>query len=386
MSLDSLYKFRDQKMEEYILPDPLVEGLFRLKDIPIEKHFTFLLKIFLNYLKKEFKLHAFSCFKLNFQRDKYDLTSIPTLVLEELSILEFTSSEYHSLIDKIPCQKIKKNNKIYYRLSLEEKEIHVAYFNYRGGSCFLWVWRQERRIKQNITLILTLIHQSLYTHMKTKQLEELVYRDELTGLFNYRFFQLALEAEIKRAERSNRNFGLMFLDLDNFKCINDQYGHSTVSSLLQKVAQVLCADLRRTDIIIRWGGDEYVIIVTDLECLDLEKIAQRVCNKIAGLPFYLAESNLYITASIGLSSFPNDGRTVQKLLDTADLRMYLGKKNGKNRVVGASAELAIFRENSQSISTLSIDRKKKASLSLLPQKGLKYESNKDSKQLTSYHD
>ena len=100
--------------------------------------------------------------------------------------------------------------------------------------------------------MLSLVDHFLCSVMQRVRLEELVYRDELTGLFNYRFFQVALAAEIRRASRTQKSFGLMFLDLDNFKDINDQYGHSVGSLLLQKIAQILKLELRLSDIIVRW--------------------------------------------------------------------------------------------------------------------------------------
>ena len=153
--------------------------------------------------------------------------------------------------------------------------------------------------------------------------------DQLTGLPNRSLFMDRLAVALHQAQRSGDRVGLMFIDLDGFKLINDTLGHDIGDELLKEVAQRLLVCVRQGDTVTRFGGDEFTIIMPDLgELRNVLAIAHRIIDSLK-LPFLLKGSEAYISASIGITSFPDDAQTVQALLKNADAAMYRAKDTGK---------------------------------------------------------
>ncbi|WP_172426024.1 putative bifunctional diguanylate cyclase/phosphodiesterase [Sulfuricaulis limicola] len=163
-----------------------------------------------------------------------------------------------------------------------------------------------------------------------QRLDQLAYYDTITQLPNRHFFNEQLKLVLARAQRTGQRAGLMFLDLDNFKIINDTLGHDIGDVLLQGVAKRLREHLRTGDIICRIGGDEFAVIVEDMT--DREQAAI-VAEKIIGAfahSLRLEGHEIYISASIGISLFPEDATEMHALLRNADTAMYFAKERGKN--------------------------------------------------------
>jgi diguanylate cyclase (GGDEF)-like protein len=163
-----------------------------------------------------------------------------------------------------------------------------------------------------------------------QRLDQLAYYDTITQLPNRHFFNEQLKLVIARAQRTGQRAGLMFLDLDNFKIINDTLGHDIGDILLQGVAKRLRETLRTGDTICRIGGDEFAVIVEDLT--DREQVAI-VAEKIVAAfahSLRLEGHEIYISASIGISLFPEDATEMHALLRNADTAMYFAKERGKN--------------------------------------------------------
>jgi len=153
--------------------------------------------------------------------------------------------------------------------------------------------------------------------------------DALTGLPNRSLFMDRLGMALHQAQRNNLRVGLMFIDLDGFKLINDTLGHDVGDELLKEVAQRLLVCVRQGDTVTRFGGDEFTIIMPDLgEMRNVLAIAHRIIDSLK-LPFMLQGTEAYISASIGITSFPDDAKTVQALLKNADAAMYRAKETGK---------------------------------------------------------
>jgi diguanylate cyclase (GGDEF)-like protein/PAS domain S-box-containing protein len=168
-----------------------------------------------------------------------------------------------------------------------------------------------------------------------KEAEELIWRqanyDSLTGLPNRRMFYDRLEQEIKKANRANLPLALMFLDLDGFKEVNDTLGHSIGDTLLKDAAQRLGGCVRETDTVARLGGDEFTILLGELNApTSVERIARDILRKLAE-PFPLGDEVAYISASIGITLYPEDATSIEELLKNADQAMYAAKKQGRNR-------------------------------------------------------
>lgn len=164
-----------------------------------------------------------------------------------------------------------------------------------------------------------------------KELDELLraaaLRDAVTGLANRRMLDDELESAVARAERGGAGFGLVFLDLDGFKALNDQLGHSSGDDVLRAVAARLEGTVRRGDLAARYGGDEFVALCLDLKSdTELEETAGRVAEAIAQ-PIRLGDRTANVRASTGTALW-SASTTAQQLLEQADLAMYLAKRNG----------------------------------------------------------
>lgn len=154
--------------------------------------------------------------------------------------------------------------------------------------------------------------------------------DLLTGLPNRSYFLNQLDQDVKRAERSGLSVALLFIDLDGFKNVNDRQGHDAGDQLLQKVAQRLSHCVRGTDTVARLGGDEFTVILTDVnKVLHIEILVQEMLDALAK-PFSIMGKDAQISASIGITLFPQDASTSEALLRNADQAMYAAKNAGKS--------------------------------------------------------
>ena len=158
--------------------------------------------------------------------------------------------------------------------------------------------------------------------------------DSLTGLFNRAFFFAAVEREIQRSSRSGRRFGLLMMDLDGLKEINDRFGHFQGDQVLRAVAQVIRTGVRRIDTAARYGGDEFVVLLPETEPTGAYVLAEKIRHGVAELGVAGADEEIRTSMSIGAVSYPDDGTTADDLLISADRAMYVSKRQGKNRVVG----------------------------------------------------
>lgn len=199
----------------------------------------------------------------------------------------------------------------------------------------------------------------------TDQIKYLAYHDNLTGLPNRLMFKEYLEPILGRAKRNNEIFAILFLDLDDFKRVNDSLGHKAGDKLLQNIAAKLSTCIRNNDfishkeekidsasnIVARLGGDEFIILLTDIDKADSAAIiADRILHEFKA-PEKIDNHELYVSTSIGISVYPNDGDTADLLMKNADLAMYNAKEAGKNvyshysSALNKSAKLRLNMEN-----------------------------------------
>ncbi|GAB1049080.1 MAG: hypothetical protein SPiTSB_33730 [Shewanella algae] len=168
-----------------------------------------------------------------------------------------------------------------------------------------------------------------------KQNERLIWRqanyDALTGLPNRRMFTEHLGNEIRKAKRHGHGFALLFLDLDFFKEVNDTLGHDMGDLLLVETSERLQACVRESDVVARLGGDEFTLLLSDVQDHNgVERVANHILSSLAE-PFKLGDETAFISASIGITLYPDDGQTVELLLKHADQAMYAAKDQGRNR-------------------------------------------------------
>lgn len=163
-----------------------------------------------------------------------------------------------------------------------------------------------------------------------EKIKNMAFYDSLTGLPNRMLFSDRLSVSLNQAKRYNHKGALLFLDLDNFKTINDTLGHAAGDILLKYIAELIKVCIRESDTIARLSGDEFVILMTKIDSIeDAKQIAQRIIEQLRK-PIILEGCEFYITASIGITMFPDDASDQQTLLKNADTAMYRSKELGKN--------------------------------------------------------
>ncbi|CAG0949812.1 putative signaling protein [Methylophilaceae bacterium] len=157
-------------------------------------------------------------------------------------------------------------------------------------------------------------------------------QDSLTGIPNRSSFYEILENTMQLALRKGERFAIMFIDLDHFKPVNDHYGHSIGDLLLRQVANRLIEVLRASDIVCRYGGDEFLVLLPGITNMDnVLNVAEKIIAAIEK-PFLLQEHRAHISSSIGISVFPDHGSTADELIKRADQAMYQAKRTGTGRV------------------------------------------------------
>jgi diguanylate cyclase (GGDEF)-like protein len=179
------------------------------------------------------------------------------------------------------------------------------------------------------------IERAYSSHLEelSQRLRNLAYRDALTDLYNHRYFYEQLSHEVERAQRYGRPVSIILLDLDNFKDVNDTYGHLMGDKLLALMGQVIKDQVRASDIPARYGGDEFAIILPDTPRAAAEATAEKLGGAIASGRTNagpLSES-LPLSASFGVACCPDDARTVAELLQRADTRVYKAKATSPTR-------------------------------------------------------
>ena len=175
----------------------------------------------------------------------------------------------------------------------------------------------------------------LHRTVLVKQLEVAAHRDEKTGLYNTSGWHALAERTLAAASRQGSTFGLLMLDLDHFKQVNDTYGHLAGDAVLKAVAQSIIAAVRgRGDAVGRFGGEEFVVLLPGITQPDIGPVAERIRRAISALKVPAGQLSITgLTVSIGIAVYPKAGASLQRLLDAADTALYHAKATGRNKVV-----------------------------------------------------
>lgn len=192
-------------------------------------------------------------------------------------------------------------------------------------------WLTINRVQENSADQYVAVFSDI-TRLKESQekAEYLATHDSLTGLPNRSLFQDRLDLAIAQARRKGGIAALMFMDLDNFKAINDGLGHDIGDELLVEVSRRLSGLMREMDTVARLGGDEFTIVLTDTDYLGAERVAEHIVEALRE-PVSLHDRKLFVTSSLGLAYYPDDGETSTALSKAADTAMYRAKQNGRDR-------------------------------------------------------
>ncbi|MCP4500008.1 MAG: diguanylate cyclase [Deltaproteobacteria bacterium] len=177
------------------------------------------------------------------------------------------------------------------------------------------------------------------------QAEEEAMRDPLTGLWNAQAFNDLVEQAVEQCAEAKDSFALLFLDLDRFKNVNDTYGHLMGSRLLVEFGQTILHCLRTEDFVARFGGDEFVVLLTDVQESGAMQVAERIRAKVADR-FFLARERVQarLTTSIGVALYPEDGQSAEEVLDSADRAMYFAKAASRNAVHKSGDDSRSYRK------------------------------------------
>lgn len=295
-----------------------------------------LVRRFATGLLRDFGVRAFSCVALTNSSGILKFSPYVLRIPESESIDASLLSEVFQDLPRFVSREEELREGIFF---LEAKGCSFAAAAVETGECagLFLLWDVSPNLSKETTQVLDLIVRGLQHEAKwLKRLDSaqsLIYRDDLTGLFNTRYLEIAIDTELKRAQRYKLPFSLLFIDLDGFKPVNDQHGHLSGSAVLKQVANIIRDVVREIDIPLRYGGDEFVILLVGATSQTGLLVAERIRHRIAEEPFKLADQSIArLTCSIGVASYPDHGEELETLLKMADENMYLSKKSGKNRV------------------------------------------------------
>jgi diguanylate cyclase (GGDEF)-like protein len=242
----------------------------------------------------------------------------PDIVLLDLYMPDYTGLEIAQMIRQI---KAYVGLPIVYLSAESDREKQLSAVG-QGGDDFL-----TKPIKPD-----TLIEAVTARIERYRQLQTLMLRDGLTGLFNHTTMREHLVQEINRAARNAQPFSLAMLDIDKFKDVNDRYGHATGDKVLRSLAQMLTLRLRRADIIGRYGGEEFVIILPNTEVREAVGLLDDLRNSFSQIVHLAQKAEFQVTFSCGISGFPQFD-SAASLSEAADKALYIAKHQGRNQVV-----------------------------------------------------
>ncbi len=212
----------------------------------------------------------------------------------------------------------------------EQTPGYLAAFRRRGAPAF-----SPGEVTQ-LTLLAAWTAMALENQRLSESIEKLAVTDDLTQVYNYRFLRMALKRELKRAARYGQELALVMLDVDNLKTYNDRHGHLRGSYLLREMAALLVRQIRSFDLIAKYGGDEFTLILPQTGIEGAMVVAERMCRAVAEHGFPLEEAGR-ITISAGVAAFPGDADDSLPLIRAADVALYEAKRQGRNRVLAFRA-------------------------------------------------
>jgi diguanylate cyclase (GGDEF)-like protein len=216
----------------------------------------------------------------------------------------------------------------------------------------------RRLYREDVDLISSVAAQmgvALRNAMRFEQTREQAIRDGLTDLYNHAYFQQRIREEVSRARRSGRPLAIALLDLDGMKATNDTFGHTAGDRVLRALAGVLRSSVRSEDMVARYGGDEFAIVMPETDAEGAQRVAERIRARLSARPLLrIGSTPVLVTPSVGIAEFPRHADTAEEWIRKADEALYCAKRAGKNRAVVAldwdSGTQAAYSDADQKVS------------------------------------
>lgn len=303
-------------------------------------------EILSSYLKSNFSSKFYlKSIILNDSKSSDDLfySSIRNIE-EEIS----TRSFFPSLVNPVyriirnSYKKMKLNHPNFNSDTTHKNSIHYFFLESNKGSCICYYWLADKTFFRNsdqntfqgLEILVEAIFQKVKDLEQLSEIKKMAFRDELTGLGNARKLNLSIQDELNRSARYGGTFTVVFIDLDNFKDINDQYGHMVGDQVLKSFSNLLIKEVRNVDQVFRYGGDEFVLMLVESNLNSSLRALKRIKKSIDSYAYSDTDNGVEanITASFGVSNYPENGNDFKSLIKIADECMYKGKKSGKNKI------------------------------------------------------
>ncbi|MCK5259568.1 MAG: GGDEF domain-containing protein [Candidatus Omnitrophica bacterium] len=262
----------------------------------------------------------------------YEISKEITKSLNEGEAFEIFKQKLHEHVDFKECRFLEplstevkdlRKEKRYFVFTLQSKKKKIGYLAIEGV-----LEKDKEKVKilgHQFALALRRVH--LY-----QEIEQIAITDSLTDVHTRRHITERFQEELKRSKVRNIKMSFLMIDVDFFKKFNDQYGHLTGDQILREVGLLINENIREIDIAGRYGGEEFCVILPDTDHQGAQYAAERIRKAIEDALIKAYDASVKITVSIGVSTFPGDGRKMDELIDKADWALYRAKKQGRNKV------------------------------------------------------
>ncbi len=305
------------------------------------------LETVLTYIKRETQAQALATFRYKNSKNPKDskVSYIPIIGDINADVTEVFVEGHHFIQT---CYDEKSPIKVFPKTS-SRPEIAVFQFYCAAETPYFIVCAATHlnTTQEELDSRFRLLQAQTYMTGKTIQnyrgVKHLLYLDEPTGLYNTRYLQYSVDKLIEKSKKdlTLTPFSVLFLDIDKFKNVNDQFGHLIGTKLLYEMGQVMKHCIRASDLAFRYGGDEFVVILTSMHTQDAWEIAERLRSKVENLHFLSRENlNIHLTISIGVANYPEHATTKREIIEAADTAMYAAKRTTRNKVYIAEKKAA----------------------------------------------
>ncbi|MDD4690518.1 MAG: sensor domain-containing diguanylate cyclase, partial [Eubacteriales bacterium] len=270
-----------------------------------------------------------------FEESVLDMQSMLLKLFESQNVVKLHNTELMSKTEKLRNQLISRKIRALLALPIKKQDTIIGFLIFTAAHPLI-EWGSESFTYMEV--ITNIIADAVIKIKAEKEINFIAYHDQLTLLPNRVLFKDRMEKTIKSAEKTKKMLVLAFLDIDSFKAVNDTMGHELGDQLLFEVAQILSRGIRSSDMIARFGGDEFIILLNDITSKkDIIKILDKLIDMLHK-PILLNGQTFSISVSVGVALYPQDGTDAKTLIKNADIAMYNAKTRGKNRYLLCSQD------------------------------------------------